>query len=334
MGFFHCHWYVTTRCNSRCSTCSIWRDSIYKSKESTLQSRLDLLQDIKSLGFKSIDFTGGEPLLYKGLPILIREAKKMGFFTSLTTNGTLYPKYAQQLKGNLSSLSFSLDSADRETHNTIRGIDCFDNVIRSIILARKLGETVMLKTTVTNKYIETIPPLIKLAARMGVLIELNAEFEYFENEKLSKENIKRMYKWWKHPNVIISHAHLQFMRDGGNHDKHSLCPIGKKVLVIAPDNNIYSPCMHRYQEILPLIDKSLVKTINNPDIKANLLWAGNYYFCRNCTIPCYFEAMYYTRFTKYLPICLWSRIGYLRKRLILELKNKIDGGKNNEDPYP
>lgn len=325
MNFFHCHWYVTTRCNSRCSTCSIWRNPLYKSEESTLASRLQLLTQIKKLGFKSIDFTGGEPLLYKGLPILIQEAKKMGFFTSLTTNGTLYPKFAQQLKGQLSSLSISLDSADRNVHNEIRGINCYDSVIRSILTARKLGELVMLKTTVTNKYINTIPPLIKLAARMGVLIELNAEFEYFDNERLTNQNIRKMYEWWKHPNVIISHAHLQFMKDGGNHDKHPLCPIGKNVLVITPDNNLYSPCMHRLQEILPLIDNDLIKTIQSPDVKSNLLWAGSYYFCRNCTIPCYFEAMYYTKITKYLPICLFSRIGYLRKRFIITIKNKIFG---------
>ncbi|MHA1731851.1 MAG: radical SAM protein [Promethearchaeota archaeon] len=115
--WIHFHWYVTTRCNSRCKACSIWSDPAYRSAESPLGERLAIIRQVKALGFKSIDFTGGEPLLYEGLPKLIAEGHRLGLFTSLTTNGTLYEKYAWELRGKLSSLSFSLDAADRETHD-------------------------------------------------------------------------------------------------------------------------------------------------------------------------------------------------------------------------
>ncbi len=272
--------------------------------------------------FKSIDFTGGEPLLYRGLPVLARRAREMGFFTSLTTNGTLYAKHAQELRGALSSLSFSLDAADRETHDTIRGIKCYDHVIRSIILARKLGEMVMLKTTVCNDHLDAVPPVLNLAARYGVLIELNPEFSYFQNPRLSDENLRKVQAWWRHPNVIINHAHVQFILDGGNNARRPNCPVGTGVIVLAPNNGLYFPCMHYVQKVLPLQDLDLPKTIASDDTRAAIARVGRYPFCNHCTIPCYFETTYYTQIRKYFPICLRSRVGYLKKRIILGAKNK------------
>jgi len=288
-----------------------------------LAARIDLLRQLKNLGVISIDFTGGEPLLYPGLPKLIRIARQMGFFTSLTTNGTLYKKYAHQLKGNLSALSFSLDSADKATHNKIRGINCYDKTIKSIILARRLGETVMLKTTVCNRYMSSIPPLIKLTQRMGILIELNAEFSYFSNPKLRDQNIRQVFKWWKEPNVIISHAHLHFMLNHGNDVEKPKCFNGSTVIVLSPNDGIFLPCMHKVYNVIPLENHRLRTTLESERMKNEREWMGRHPYCQGCTIPCYFEPVYYTQIDKYWAISLWSRLGYIRKRIVLGLKNKF-----------
>jgi MoaA/NifB/PqqE/SkfB family radical SAM enzyme len=320
MRFFHVHWYVTTRCNSRCRTCSIWNDPKYKSAESSLIERLQLLAEMKALGFRSIDFTGGEPLLYPKLPLLIRRAHQLGFFTSLTTNGTLYPKYARALKGQISSLSFSLDGPDQATHDGIRGIRCFQAVMRSILLARRLGEVVLLKTTVCKESIAGIPALIDLAAKLGVLIELNAEFSYFQNPQLQTRYIRQILRWWAHPNVIISHAHLHFMLDGGNDIRHPHCKNGSIVAVVAPNNGIFYPCMHKVEHLHPLKNGSLKQTLLDPSFLADLTYMGRFAVCDGCTIPCYMEPPYYMILDKYWLYTLWSRIGYLKKRLVLQLK--------------
>lgn len=315
---------MTTRCNSRCKYCSIWSDSKFFGEESSLASRLALLPQLKRLHIKSIDFTGGEPLLYPRLSILIREAKKSGFFTSLCSNGVIYPHYAHLLKGNLSSLSFSLDAAEAKTHNEIRGISCFHKVMRSIFIARSLGEIVMLKTTVSRSSIANIPKLIHLASRWGVLIELNPEFSYFHNSHLREHAIKKLKEWYHHPNVIISHAHLQFMLDGGNDVRRPKCQNGKKVLVLSPDNKIFWPCMHKVEFMIPILNNSLSKTIADSKIQEELQFMGAYAVCDGCTIPCYMEPIYYTDWDKYFLFMLWSRLGYLKKRLILALKIKLN----------
>jgi len=100
------------------------------------------LRDLKKLGVKLIDFTGGEPLLYPHLIEVLKEAKKLGFYTTITTNCLLYPKYAKDLAGLVDILQFSFESVDEDTHNRIRGVRSYKNVLESIEIAKKLKQKV------------------------------------------------------------------------------------------------------------------------------------------------------------------------------------------------
>jgi MoaA/NifB/PqqE/SkfB family radical SAM enzyme len=317
------HWYVSTRCNSRCKTCSIWCDERYKCEESSLESRLAILRQLKSIGFISIDFTGGEPLLYPGLPTLIKTARKMGFLTWLTTNSLLYPKYAEELRGAVTQLSFSLDTPFIEGNDAIRGIPHFKKAIKAMKLAISLGEVPMIKTTVCQENVGELQAFAKLAQRLGVLIELNAEFAYFGNPALDRSGIDKILAMKAHPNVIISKPHLQFMVDGGNNPRRPKCHIGQNMVVIAPDNSLYYPCMHMVQERVPLKNGSIRETMEQMRLDGHFEKVGRLPFCRRCTIPCYMESSYTTNIDKYFASWFLGRLDYVRKRLSLGLVNKF-----------
>jgi molybdenum cofactor biosynthesis enzyme MoaA len=51
----------------------------------------------KSLGFRRVHFTGGEPLLYPNVVNLIARAKEIFSDIGMTTNGTHLPKYLDQI---------------------------------------------------------------------------------------------------------------------------------------------------------------------------------------------------------------------------------------------
>ncbi len=86
-----CNYYVTYRCNASCDFCDIWeKPSPYVTIDDVTQNLIDL----KKLGVKVIDFTGGEPLLHRNLIDFLSEAKRLGFITTVTTNTLLYPKLA------------------------------------------------------------------------------------------------------------------------------------------------------------------------------------------------------------------------------------------------
>lgn len=108
-GCILCNYYVTLRCNSRCRFCDIWRRELADNpREQTLAEVENNLRALKELGVKIIDFTGGEPLLYPHLRAALVLAKKLGFYTTVTTNCILYPQLAAELKGLINVLYFSL----------------------------------------------------------------------------------------------------------------------------------------------------------------------------------------------------------------------------------
>jgi len=91
---FQCNYYVTVRCNQRCLFCNIPHTSNGSAaREPTLEQVRANLHDLRRLGVKILDITGGEPLLYRHLVEMLTLAKEMGFTTSVTTNGMLYPRY-------------------------------------------------------------------------------------------------------------------------------------------------------------------------------------------------------------------------------------------------
>ena len=124
-----CNYYVTYRCNATCNFCDIWEKP---SPYVTLENFRENLRDLKKLGVKVIDFTGGEPLLHRQIDVLLAEAKQAGMITTITTNTLLYPKLAERLKGKIDMLHFSLDSPDEAEHNISRGVKCFDILLESI----------------------------------------------------------------------------------------------------------------------------------------------------------------------------------------------------------
>lgn len=147
-----CNYYVTLRCNSRCKFCDIWRKEENKRiREQPIEEVISNLRDLKKLGVKVIDFTGGEPLLHPHLIEALRAAKNVGFITTVTTNCLLYPNFAAELKGKVDILQFSLESVDEKKHNEIRGVNSFKKVMESINLAKKLKQKIVIIHTVTDK---------------------------------------------------------------------------------------------------------------------------------------------------------------------------------------
>ncbi len=69
---------------------------------------------------RKVNFAGGEPLLYAGLPGIIEYCKQIGLMTSLVTNGSLLDERTiVRLSGPLDICALSMDSGVAETNNAI-----------------------------------------------------------------------------------------------------------------------------------------------------------------------------------------------------------------------
>jgi len=109
----------TRRCNLRCLHCYSFsgpekRDQL----DSSVFERA--LTDAYAEGYRVASFSGGEPLLYKDLPRLLRHAKSCGMRTTVTSNGMLLDeRRLAGLAGATDVLAISLDGVP-ESHNRMR----------------------------------------------------------------------------------------------------------------------------------------------------------------------------------------------------------------------
>ncbi|WP_167608953.1 GTP 3',8-cyclase MoaA [Maribellus sediminis] len=128
---------VTDRCNFRCEYCMPAKGVSWKNHDEllTFEEIRDIVKAGTELGIKKIRLTGGEPLVRKDLPKLVKmladipEIEEIG----LTTNGVLLPKYANELKeAGLTRVNISLDTMDPEKFEKITRIGKLNDVLKGI----------------------------------------------------------------------------------------------------------------------------------------------------------------------------------------------------------
>lgn len=133
---------VTDRCNFRCTYCMPAKGIMQLSHNDILTFD-EILNTIKygvDLGINKVRITGGEPLVRKGIVNLIEMIAKLDGITDLamTTNGTLLPKYAQELKNaGLMRVNISLDTLNPDKFKQITRIGNLKDVLKGIEAAKK-----------------------------------------------------------------------------------------------------------------------------------------------------------------------------------------------------
>ena len=135
---------VTDRCNLRCIYCmpSDGVREITHSEILTYEEIIRILSIATNLGIKKVRITGGEPLVRKGLPYLIKTISNLGAIEeiSLTTNGVLLKRFARELKeAGLNRLNISLDSMDPKRYEEITKGNNLSDVWEGIRAAEELG---------------------------------------------------------------------------------------------------------------------------------------------------------------------------------------------------
>ncbi len=306
-----CNYYLTYRCNARCGFCSIWQDtSIPASRESPVGVVCRNLGDARMLGVKVVDLTGGEPLLYDGLPDVLAHARKIGLWTTVTTNGILYPRRARELAGLVSILQFSLDAPDRAGHDAVKGVPCFDRLMESIESARSLGERPTFIHTVTDENIEAVPGVIALARKVAVPLFLNPCFAYADKVGLSRENARFLGKLVRGRGVTIDRGYLRFLMDGGNRRDNPRCLAVSSTIVISPDDRMLLPCFHFMTRSIP-IGGRLVAIRQSQPVAIERHHEGSYPSCEGCAVNCYIRASLYRRFDRYFLPSIFSAAKYL-----------------------
>ena len=137
---------VTDRCNLRCQYCMPEEEYTWLPRETilTFEEMNALTGLFTELGVDKVRLTGGEPLLRKDLPTLVRMLRRNSWITdlALTTNGVLLAEQARALyEAGLHRVTVSLDTLKPERFKALTRRDTFARVLEGIETVVRVGFT-------------------------------------------------------------------------------------------------------------------------------------------------------------------------------------------------
>lgn len=300
------HYYISDGCNAKCSFCNIWKNSvIYASLDDISKN----LKDAKALGCKFVDFTGGEPLMHKKVCEALVLAKENGFLTSITTNGLLLKKKAESLKGLVDYFHVSLDG-NREIHNKMRGVDCYDSAINGIDECLKHGIKPDVLFTLTNENKDCINEVYDFCKKRKIILILDPVFSYFGNNE--HKELDNILKTWKSKRGVYVNGGFLVLRDnGGNDFEDPVCKAVTSTVVIDAKNNLVLPCMHKAEHKINLLENGLINEFKSKKRLEIEKQQGKYSFCNACTINCYMDPSFCYNLDRYFLSSMQSKAGYV-----------------------
>ena len=135
---------LTDRCNLRCRYC-MPEEGVQKMPPEellTFEEIMTVLRPLAQRGIKKVRLTGGEPLVRRGLPKLLRGIARLPGIeqVALTTNGVLLAEMAESLlEAGLTELNISLDTLQAAVFNELTRRNLWDRVMAGIDKVRALG---------------------------------------------------------------------------------------------------------------------------------------------------------------------------------------------------
>jgi radical SAM protein with 4Fe4S-binding SPASM domain len=142
---------VTYKCNASCSFCYIIDQAAPLVQHTDIPKLENIIFRLAEAGAMRINFFGGEPLLLKELPYLIKFAKSLDLRTTLISNGLpVSPRFCEEVAGYLDAMAISMHGIQAD-HDRILGIPgAFEKILSRLELLRRINMDVGINYTVVE----------------------------------------------------------------------------------------------------------------------------------------------------------------------------------------
>ncbi len=159
--------YVTAECNLKCIMCS-YREPL--PNELSLDEIRGLSGQLSVLGLRHIVYSGGEPLVRRDFPEICRIFSALQARQTMLTNGLLLEKRLPEIDGFLNEITISLDGPDAAIHNSIRGLEAFEQIVKGIrsLRARSHRPRISIRTVVQRVNFRHLGRMIDFARDLGI----------------------------------------------------------------------------------------------------------------------------------------------------------------------
>jgi SynChlorMet cassette radical SAM/SPASM protein ScmF len=203
------YFYLTEGCNLRCRHC--WIEPGHQTENRSYPA-LDfrylraIIEQAKPIGLSSVKLTGGEPLLHPAIHEILELIRQEDHRLTVETNGTLCtPKISREIAGcKAPSVGVSLDGANAETHEWVRGVTgCFQAALEGIRNLAEAGLKPQVIMTLMRRNKDQVEAMIRLAESLGAgsikfnLMQPTARGEKMHQagEAVPTEELVRLGQW-------------------------------------------------------------------------------------------------------------------------------------------
>jgi SynChlorMet cassette radical SAM/SPASM protein ScmF len=242
------YFYLTQGCNLLCRHC--WINPKHQASGTTPHKELppetfeSIIQQAKALGLTAVKLTGGEPFLHSKFGRIIEIVRKNNLRLILETNGTLCTSQIAREMSDCKDpfVSVSLDGADAETHDWVRGVKgAYRSAMNGIRVLSGAGLATQIIMTLMRRNVHQIEEIVALAEDVGAnsikfnILQPTARGErlHENNETLGISELVRIGEWME--STVSSRTRLKVIYD----HPPAFRPLGK---ILGGDSTGCSSC--------------------------------------------------------------------------------------------
>lgn len=227
-------WNITSKCNQNCIYC--FREQ--NATDCSAAESMGILQYLISRGIKELTWSGGEPLLYQGLDILLQTSYEHKIINKLNTNGALLtPERLQKIAEYIDMFTLSLDTVDSTINAKLgRGATHQEQVLAVVKHIKDCypNKKVTINVVINKFNLNSIPELVTRLNELPIdgvrLFQVSPirgrAIDTFSNTAVTTEQFEQAKAYFQQH---LKHANLTFR------NKSSL---ESKYLVITPNGNL------------------------------------------------------------------------------------------------
>lgn len=266
---------LTYRCPLQCPYCSNPLNFAEHLDELGTEEWLRVLSEARAMGAVQLGFSGGEPLTRPDLPILVRHARQLGYYSNLITSGygMLEEKIVELREAGLDHIQVSIQSPEKTLNDQLAGTESFEAKKQVARLVKKHGYPMVLCVVIHRQNIHQMHDILEMA------IELEADYlelantQYYGWAHLNREQLLPTREQFRQAEAIAQQykktlqgrMKIYYVVPDYYEDRPKACMNGwgTTFLTIAPDG-MALPC-HAARE-LPGLNCPNVKDMSISDI--------------------------------------------------------------------
>jgi mycofactocin biosynthetic radical S-adenosylmethionine protein MftC len=241
-------WELTYGCNLRCAHC-LSSSGERREGELTTEEARALIDEWAAMQVFYINVGGGEPMSRPDFFELMDHCLQRGIGVKFSTNGTLIDDAAADWIANSDYLDvqISLDGADADTNDPLRGTGSFRRARRAMELLAARGFCFKINTVVTRQNAGQLDRMYALAAGYGAQLRVTRlrpsgrGRDVWEAMRPTAAQNRALYDWLRaHPDVMTGDSFFHLSAFGAPLDGLNMCGAGRIVCCVDPLGEVYA----------------------------------------------------------------------------------------------